>query len=139
MVARYGEMEFSLYWQEGNEVVEGVVNFKYLGRTLDQMDDDWPTVRQNIMRARFSWGRFGTLLQREGADPRVSAMFHRAAEQAVVCFGLETWILLAAVERRVEGAHTGFLRHIMGEQSQQIAEMTWVMPRAEEVQEAAGM
>ena len=35
MDARYGEMEFSLYWQEGNEVVEGVVNFKYLGRTLD--------------------------------------------------------------------------------------------------------
>ena len=54
MVARYGKMEFSLYWQEGNEVVEGVVNFKYLVIILDQMDDDWPTVRQNIMRARFS-------------------------------------------------------------------------------------
>ena len=46
---------------------------------------------------------------------------------------------MEAVERRVEGAHTGFLRHIMGKQSQRIAEMTWVTPRAEEVQEAAGM
>ena len=33
-------------------MVEGVEFFKYLGRTLDQTDDDFPEVRQKIMRAR---------------------------------------------------------------------------------------
>ena len=42
-------------------MVEGVENFKYLGQTLDQTDDDWPAVRQKIMRARLIWGRLGKI------------------------------------------------------------------------------
>ena len=42
MAARCGEMEFSLYGEEGDKMVEGVENFKYLGIFLDQRDDDWP-------------------------------------------------------------------------------------------------
>ena len=41
---RCGEMEFSLYGRQGGTLVEGVEIFKYPGRTLDQMDDDWPAV-----------------------------------------------------------------------------------------------
>ena len=33
-------MEFRFYEREGVELVEGVANFKYLGRTLYQTDDD---------------------------------------------------------------------------------------------------
>ena len=57
-------MEFSLYEEEGGELVEGVENFKYLGRPLDQRGDDWPTFWRNNMRARSFWGRLGTLLRR---------------------------------------------------------------------------
>ena len=45
MAARCGEMEFSLYWEEGYKIVEGVANSKYMGQTLDQTDDDCPEVR----------------------------------------------------------------------------------------------
>ena len=31
-------------------MVEVVSTFKYLGKTLDQMDDDWPVIRQNHSR-----------------------------------------------------------------------------------------
>ena len=106
-------MEFSLYKEEGEDMVEGVENFKYLWRTLDQTDDDWPAVWLRIMRARLVWGRLGTLLRREVADPKVPSMFYRAVIQAVLLFGSETWILLEAMERKVEGTHTGFLRKIM--------------------------
>ena len=68
-------MEFSLDWEEGDEMVEGVATFEYLGRPLDQTDDDCPAVQWNIMRARSVWGRLGTLLPREGVDPRVVVMF----------------------------------------------------------------
>ena len=57
-----GEMEFSLYREEGGDTVEGVTTFKYLGQTLDQTDDDWTEVKRNIMSARLVWGRLGTLL-----------------------------------------------------------------------------
>ena len=58
-------------------MVEGVENFKYLGGTLDQTDNDWPVVRKNIMRKSLVWGRLGTLLRQEGAEPKVSTMFYR--------------------------------------------------------------
>ena len=62
MEARCGEMEFNLDRKEGDERVENVPTFRYLGRPLDQMDDDCPAVRRNIMRARLVWGRLETLL-----------------------------------------------------------------------------
>ena len=57
-------------------MVEGVEMFSYLGRNLYQTDDDWSKVRQNVIHARLVWGKLGTLLQREGVDPRVEAMFY---------------------------------------------------------------
>ena len=48
-------------------MVEEVENFKYLGQTLDQTDDDLPAVMQNIMHARLVWGKLGKILIREGA------------------------------------------------------------------------
>ena len=74
--------------------MEGVVTFKYLGHTLDQTDDYWLAVSQNIMPARSVLGRLGTLLIREGVAPKVSEMFYRAVAQVVLLFGLEAGILL---------------------------------------------
>ena len=54
-------------------------------------------------------GGVGTLLRREGADPRVSEMFYRSVAPAVLIFVSENWVLLAAMERKVEDTHTGFL------------------------------
>ena len=62
MAARYGDMEFSLEGEEGDKRMEGVETFKYLERSLDQIDDDWLAVWWNIMRARSVWGRLGKLL-----------------------------------------------------------------------------
>ena len=64
--------------------------FKYLGRPLDQTDDNWPAVRWNITRLGKVRERLGEFLRREGEDPRVTEMFYRAVTQAVLLFGLET-------------------------------------------------
>ena len=95
-------------------------------------------VRLNIKRVRKVWRRLGKFLIREGADPRVAKFFYRAVTQAVLLFGLETWVIFAAMERMVDGTHTGFLRQIMGKRDWQNTYRTWVNPRAEVVQEAVG-
>ena len=131
-------MEFSLYREEEGDMVEGVENFKYLGQTINQTDDDWPVVRQNILRTRLVWGRLGALMRREGSEHKVSEFFYREVVQAVLLFGTENWILLAAIERKSEVSHTCFLQHITGKQAPWLAYGTWKMPRTEVVQEAAG-
>ena len=48
MVERSGEMDFVLYGMEWDAIVEGVTQFKYLGRPLYQIDYDCPVVRRNF-------------------------------------------------------------------------------------------
>ena len=50
------------------ECIERVENFKYLGRMLDQSENDWPEVCRNVGKAIRVWSRLGKMLRREGAE-----------------------------------------------------------------------
>ena len=65
--------------------------------SLDQTYDDWPAVQRKIMCARSVWGILGTLLQQEGADPRLAEIFYRPVVQAILLCGYDTWVLLTAM------------------------------------------
>ena len=56
----------------------------------------------------------GKLLSREGAEPRVSAMFYQVVVDKVLFFGADTWVLSEVVSRNLEGLHVGFLNQITG-------------------------
>ena len=42
------------------------------------------------------------VLGREGADPKVSRMFYTAVAQAVLLFGVETWVLTLRMEKSLD-------------------------------------
>ena len=128
MAARCGEMEFNLDGEEGDERVENVTTFRYLGQPLEQTDDDWTAVRRNIIRARSVWGMLVTLLLREGVDPKVSESFYRAVVQEIIYYGSEKWIFLASMEKSIEGMHTEVLRIIMGKRTKKLRDGTWETP-----------
>ena len=134
MAERYGYMEFILYSIKGGVVVEGVTKFKYMGRPLDQMDDELMAVRQNVKQARRLWGRLGEMIRREGAEPIVVEILYREVTQVVLLFVSETWLILAAMEIILEGTHTSFLRQITGNWVWWKTDGTWDTPAAEEVQ-----
>ena len=62
-------------------------------------------------------------------DPRVVTMLHRAVAQGVLIYGLDTWILLAVMERKVVGTNAGFMRKITGKRAHWKADIRWVTPR----------
>ena len=82
--------------------------FKYLGRLLDWSDCNWPEVLHSIRMARQVWGRLGGLIQRDGAEPTVSAKFYHAVVQVVILFQAETCVLTETMSQRIEGAHMSF-------------------------------
>ena len=106
MAAMCGEMELNLDGDKGDERVENVPTLRYLRQPLDQGDDDWPAVQQNIMRTSSVWGKLGTLILWEVADPKVLESFYRALMQEILLYGSETWVLLASMANRIEGTHT---------------------------------
>ena len=65
----------------------------------------------------------------------VLAMFYRVVEKSILLYGLETWVLSAEMENKVEGAHIDFLREKTGKKARQISDRTQEMPRAGVVQE----
>ena len=70
-----------------------VTSFKYLGRAISATDGNWPAVVRNLAQAKTVWRRMSRILSREGATPRVSALFFKAVIQAVLIFGAETWVV----------------------------------------------
>ena len=61
------ERDFEAYGKS----LENVSAFKYLGRVMMAVDNDWPAVAGNLFKARKSWGDLLRILCREGADTRV--------------------------------------------------------------------
>ncbi len=75
------------------QMLEKVHMFKYLGRLLVINDDDAPALARNLLRARSQWGRFSTVLTREGANPKAMGYFYQAVVQSVLLFAIETWVV----------------------------------------------
>ena len=55
-------------------------------------------------------------------------MLYRAVLQEVLLFSSEYWVLLEAMEKMKEGAHTGLLHQKMWKRARWIADGTWVTP-----------
>ena len=62
--------------------------FKYIGRTNEHTESDWPVVHRNVVKARAAWHRLGKLMQCEEMDNWVSSLFYRAVIHVVLLFGL---------------------------------------------------
>ena len=58
--------------------INSLLEFKYLGIILTATNDDWKAVVGNLGKARRSWERLSRVLDREGADPKVSRAFYIA-------------------------------------------------------------
>ena len=63
MAQRYEEMQFSIYGIHGYALVEGVTQFKYLVRPLDQYKNEWPEIIQNIRKAQKVCGQMGKVMR----------------------------------------------------------------------------
>ena len=59
-------------------------------------------VLRKSRKARQVWGRLGKFLRREGEDLFVSEKLYHTVVQAVLIFGAETWVLLAAMRKNQE-------------------------------------
>ena len=97
-----------MYERGYDPFIEGVKQFKYLGRILEEADSDWQAVQRNTNKARIVWWRLVKLFRREGEDSHVSDFFYKEVFQSVVLFGSESWALSEAMMQAADGSHMGF-------------------------------
>jgi hypothetical protein len=119
--------------------IERVKEFKYLGRILDEGDDDWLALQSNLKKAREKWSRIGRILSSEKADPRTMATFYKAIIQAVLLFGAESWVLSNRMMKPLRSFHRRCARHITGRNIRLNAETNeWTYPDSETTLREAG-
>jgi Reverse transcriptase (RNA-dependent DNA polymerase) len=121
------------------QIIQRVVEFKYLGRVLDAEDNDQKAVMYNLNKAKQQWGRLSRVLASVKGKPKTMAKFYMAIIQAVLLFGSETWALTKEMEGRLDAFHHRCARHLTQRHIRQKPDGTWDYPRSSEVLEEAGL
>ena len=80
-------------------------SFKYLGRFIFAVDNDWPEVVQNLHRERQKWVRQTQVLSREGEDARTFGQIYFVVVRSVMLYRLELWVLTPRMKRVWGGFH----------------------------------
>ena len=106
--------------------MRAVTDFKYLGRVMTNMNDDWPAVARNIRKARASWERLARILGREGADLKVTRSFYAAVTQQVLLFGAESWVLTKRMESVLDAFQGRVARRLTGRMPRRGRDGKWV-------------
>ena len=113
--------------------------FKYLGRILDEDDDDEHAALRQLHRAREKWGRLGAVLRGQNASARTRGYFYKAIIQAVLLYGSETWTISERVLKLFRSFHHRVARHLTGRHIRQRDDGSWFCPPTADVLNRAGL
>ena len=91
------------YFQAYRQPLTSVTLFKYPVRILMASDDDCTEMVGNLRKAWNNWTWWSRILGREGDNPRLPGIFSKAVVQAVILFGLDTWIIIPSTGQALGG------------------------------------
>ena len=100
--------------------LESVMPFKYLGRIMMALDNDWPEVVGNLRNLRKIWAHMLRLLGRERENPRASGIFFKVVVQAVLFFGAAMWVMTPRTSPYLEGIQHRAARRITGKHTRKL-------------------
>jgi len=112
----------------GGRPIERVPNFKYLGRVLDEADDDTKCIDAQLKKARARWWRVSTVLKRDGANARIMARFYLAVVQAVLLYGADSWTITKRNLAKLNVFHRRAVRHMTGQHIRKLSDGSWSYP-----------
>lgn len=122
------------------ELLQAVQQFRYLGRPITSSDDDWMAVHQNLSQVQQWWGYLNCVLTWDRASPWVSGMFYKATVQAILLYSLETWTIIQAMLKALQGFHNRVKHRIASMMATHNPQTNqWEYPLIEDARQAAGV
>ena len=94
------------------EELERVKVIKYLGRLVAFDDNLTQAVWGNLKKALLVRARISRVLRADNVSARLNGMFYKATVQAVLLFGIETWVFAPTALQRLEGFHVKAARQM---------------------------
>ena len=108
--------------------IKMVTSFNYLERFMTALDDNCLAVVGNLQKVQKIWYLLKRILGREGARPRVSGMFFKTVVQALLLFGLETWVMILYMGQDLLGLQYIVARRFTGRQPKRQVDTSWYYP-----------
>jgi hypothetical protein len=96
----------------GEDAIERVTKFRYLGQILSQDGNDLSACARNIQRARANWTAVSKVLKGEGASKKSFARFYLVIVSTVLLHGSDTLVVPRRMEEVLTYFHNRYLRHI---------------------------
>jgi len=119
--------------------INKVPQFKYLGRMLDENDNDDHAANRQLERAREKWNRIGKVLSSQGVNARTMGYFYKAIVQTVLLYGSESWTLTEGTLNKLRSFHARIARYLTSRHIRPDENGTWICPPTSEVLEEAGL
>jgi hypothetical protein len=119
--------------------INKVAQFKYLGRLLDETDNDDHAANRQLQRAREKWNCIGKVLSSQGVDARTMGYFYKAIVQAVLLYGSESWTLTEGTLKKLRSFHSRVARYLTGRHIRPNEDGSWTCPRSIDVLQEAGL
>jgi len=116
-----------------------VAQFKYLGRLLDESDNDDHAADRQLQRAREKWNRIGKVLSSQGVNAKIMGYFYKAIVQAVLLYGSESWTLTEGTLKKLRSFHSRVARYLTGRHIRPNPDGSWTCPSTSDVLEEAGL
>ena len=105
-----------------------VSSFRYLGRTLMEVDVKWTVIVRNLRKAQRECSDLLQILGEEGRDVWNSGRFYPAVVQEMLLFRLETWVAKPRMVKNLGGLHHQVVQWIVGQLPKFRAEESWYYP-----------
>ena len=102
--------------------------FQYLGRILQDDDDDTKNIVLQIMRARRQYNLITQILKWEGSSAKTMAKFYLAVVQSVLLYGTDSWTITKRNWGCLKCFHSQVLRYMTGKHIRKAADGTWSYP-----------
>lgn len=119
--------------------INKVSRFQYLGRILDDQDNDSHAAYRQLSIAREKWGKLSDAIRYQGARATTRGYFYKAIIQAILLYGSDTWTLTEVTLRPFRSFHARVGRHLTGKHIRQLTDGTWHYPSTTEVLRQAGL
>ena len=97
-----------------NTKLERKQEFKYLGRILNQNDNNDIYITIQIEKARQRWNCVAKILKREGANAKTIAKFYLTIVQAVLLYGADSWTITTKTLQQFQSFYNRALRYMTG-------------------------
>ena len=133
------EASKNVCFEINGENVKTVNSFKYLGRILNDNDNDLSAVEAQLTKARMTWGRIGKVIKkRSGSNIKIMSIFYKVIVQSVLLYGSESWVLNEKAKNKLKSFHNRCARFITGRHIRKIDE-TWICPDTKTTLELADL